>query len=484
MPANFLHGVETITIDVAGKPITVVKSAVVALVGTAPIYEAAAADRTVNSVQLVLSDIDAARYFGSETTPGYTIPQALKAIFKKGAATVVVVNVFDPATHKSSVEAEAAQFGADGTLTLAHRGVANLVLKSQDGATTFVLNTDYALDPATGIVTRIAGGAIGAAANVTAAYDYADPTKVENADVIGTVDEGGNRTGLQALLNCYSLFGFKAKIIVAPAFSTQASIATEMDAVAGKTKGIALVDAPIGTTFQQALTGRGPAGTINFQSSSRRVVLCFPALQVYDPGSNANVLQPFSQFLAGIIAWKDNELGYWWSPSNTLIDGIVGIELPLTAEINDPNSEVNALNAAGIVTVFNSYGTGFRTWGNRSAAYPTDTAKESFICTQRVADVIEESIEYSMIQRIDAPVNNAWIDAVTEDVRSFLRKLAQDGALIDGTCWYDPADNPVEELALGHVTFRYDWCDPATAERITFKRTLNLGYLKTLGGNQ
>ncbi len=484
MPANFLHGVETINIEQGGKPIRVVKSAVIGIVGTAPIFQADVADRTVNKPVLILNDVAAAKYFGSEKTAGYTIPKALKAAFKKGAATVVVVNVFDPVIHNSGAVAEAATFAADGTLTLAHPGVANVVVKNQAGTTTYVAGTDYTLDAATGIITRIAAGAIVAGSQVKADYDYADPTKVVAADIIGTVDGSGNRTGLQALLDCYSLFGFKAKILIAPAWSTQNSIATELVAMAGKVKGVAYLDAPIGTTVQQAITGRGPAGTINFQTSSRRAMLCYPAVKVYDAATASTELQPFSQFLAGIRAWKDNENGYWWSSSNTEIDGIVGIERPLTAEINDPSSEVNALNEVGITTVFNSFGTGFRVWGNRTAAWPAETGSEVFECVMRTGDVIGDSIEYSMLQHIDKPLNNALIDAIVESVRGFLRKLIGDGAILDGSCWYDPADNPSTELALGHVTFRYDYMPPTPAERITFKRTLNLDYLKNLGGSQ
>ena len=44
--------------------------------------------------------------------------------------------------------------------------------------------------------------------------------------------------------------------------------------------------------------------------------------------------------------------------------------LPIMAQIDDPNCEVNQLNAAGYVTVFNGYGTGLRLWGNRSARVP------------------------------------------------------------------------------------------------------------------
>lgn len=484
MSANFLHGVETINIEQGGKPIRVVKSAVIGIIGTAPIYELATADQTVNKPTLVLSDVAGAKYFGSEKTAGYTIPKAIKAAFKKGAATVVVVNVFNPATHKTAVAAEAKTFGSDDTLTLAHPGVAVVVVKNLAGTTTYVKDTDYTLDAVTGKITRIAAGAIAAAAQVKVDYDYADPTKVVAADIIGTVDGAGSRTGLQALLDCYSLFGFKAKIIIAPSYSTQNSIATEMVAVAGKVKGMAYIDAPVGTTVQQAIEGRGAAGTINFKTSSRRAMLCYPAVSVYDSATDANELQPYSQFLAGIRAWKDNEHGYWWSSSNTEIDGIVGIERPLTAEINDPDSEVNALNEVGITTVFNSFGTGFRVWGNRTAAWPSETGAETFECVYRTGDVIGDSIEYSMLQRIDQPVNNAWIDAVIESVRGFMRKLVGDGAILDGNCWYDPADNPSTELALGHVTFRYDYMPPVPAERITFKRTLNLDYLKNLGGNQ
>ncbi len=122
---------------------------------------------------------------------------------------------------------------------------------------------------------------------------------------------------------------------------------------------------------------------------------------MYDSESDSIKLQPYSQRLAGVIAAKDVEKGYHWSPSNTEIQGIVGVERQLTSMINDPTSEVNALNECGVITVFNSYGSGFRTWGNRSAAYPTSTNPTNFICVRRTADILHESVEYSMLQFMD-----------------------------------------------------------------------------------
>jgi len=481
MPANFLHGVETIEIEKGPRPIRVVKTAVVGLVGTAPIWSVDEENRRINKPTLILNDRDAVKYFGGQKT-GYTIPQALDAIFDQGAGIVIVVNVFDPATHKASITDEQKTFGSDDTLTLAHEGVANEVVKNQEGTTTYVKGTDYNIDYKTGKIKRISTGSIPSGATVKVSYNYADPTKVLSSAIIGTVDANGNRTGMQAFLDCYNLFGFFPKILIAPVYCTQNSVASEMNVMAGKLRAVAIVDAPIGTTFQQAITGRGPGGTINFNYSSDRMILCYPHLKVYDIGTDTERLEPYSQRLAGVICAKDVEKGYWWSPSNTEIKGIVGVERNLSAMINDPNSEVNILNENGIVTTFNSYGTGIRTWGNRSAAWPSVTHPKNFINIRRTADVIHESVEYSMLQFLDQPITDALIDAICESVNMFIRTLVARGALIDGKCSFDKSKNPVTEIALGHLTFDIDFMPPTPAERITFESFINIELLKSLGG--
>ncbi len=167
--------------------------------------------------------------------------------------------------------------------------------------------------------------------------------------------------------------------------------------------------------------------------------------------------------------------------SNQEIAGITGVERTISAMINDPNCEANLLNEVGITTVFNSFGTGLRLWGNRSAAWPTDTHPSNFENVLATGDIIDESIEYFCLQFIDQPITNAWIDSVAESVNGFLRKLVADGAILDGRCWYDPADNEPTELAASHVTFRRDYMPPTPAERITHKTRVNIDYLKNLG---
>lgn len=478
--ANFLHGVETIEVERGARPIRVVKTAVIGLVGTAPIHEVEAGNQKINEPVLITNEKAAAAFFGKDR-PGFTIPSALKAIFDQGAGTVIVINTLDPAEHKTNVTNATKTF-VDGKIALNHYGITLPVVKSSDESTTYVLDTHYTVDTKEGIIT-VKGSTIAADASVKVSYTHVDPEKVLSSDIIGDIEDG-KRTGLKALEDAYSLFGYYAKTIIAPVFCVDTAVVAAIDVVAGKTRAIGIVDAPQGTTFQEAITGRGAEGDINFNTSSDRLILCFPHLKKYDNTTNNVVSEPYSQRLAGVIAAKDNTKGYWWSPSNTEIKGITGVETPLTAMINDPTSEVNQLNEAGIMTIFNSFGTGFRTWGNRSAAFPSSTHPTNFINVRRTADIIHESVEYSMLQFIDHPIDKGLIDAITESVNAFMRVLIGRGAIIDGKCSFDPAKNEPVQIAAGHLTFDIEFMPPTPAERITFESFINIELLRTLlGGN-
>ena len=410
MPASFLHGVETIEITKGARTIQTVKTAVIGIIGTAPIDEVEEQYRTINEPTLILNETEALRYFG-KSKAGFTIPDALDAMFDQGAGIAIVINVFNPARHETVAD-------------------------------------------------------------------------VKMSDIIGGVDAvTGKRTGLKAFEDCYSLFGYYPKTLIAPVYCENTAIVSEMNVICNKIRAMGIVDAPVGASVQDVITGRGSQGTINFNTSSERIILCYPHLKVYDTETDTIKLQPYSQRLAGVIAAKDIEKGYHWSPSNTEIQGIVGVEKQLTSMINDPTSEVNTLNEAGIVTVFNSFGTGFRTWGNRSAAFPSSTLPTNFINVRRTADILHESVEYSMLQFIDYPIDNGLIDSICETVNQFIRTLIGRGALIDGKCTFNQDKNPTTELANGHLLFDIEFMPPTPAERITFESFIDIELLKSLGAS-
>src|SRR3984957_14899069 len=572
MPASFLHGVEVIELVTGPAPITVVKSSVIGLVGTAPCWAVAPGITAagLNTPLLVSSARDGVR--SGPAVQGYTIPYALNAILGQGAGQSIVVNVFDITRHTSDIVGSQT-FSAAGAINLGHMGVTNLslvptttasvsgeshtfggtpatiqlthseiqassvVVTSNPAGTTYIQGTDYTVDSRTGLITRLSagalgantavlasysyysgtaysavhdyatdavngvvttvpGGAIAAGATVVASFSYADPSKVQDSDIIGAVS-GAGYTGLQALLTTYGTMGFFPKLLIAPGYSQNGDIATALQAIAGTLRGMALIDSPPNTPPATAISNRGLAGNA-FDTSSTRAILCYPQETFFDIGlvppgvtlngtsavpsvANQTTIGPYSPWVAGAIALKDLNNGYWWSPSNTQVNGILGPDVTLYASILDAASDVNNLNAAGIVTVFNAFGTVLRVWGNRTECYPTITTPDNFINVRRTMDVIEESVELSMLQFIDQPISNALITAILASVNAFIRTLIQRGALVAGSASYSPAENPPNQVAAGQLVFDIDVMPPPPAERLSFNVYIDSTLLTQLG---
>lgn len=469
---NYLHGVETVTLSAGPRPVQVVKSAVIALVGIAP------NEYGKNELKLVQSESDAAAY--GKQVPGFNIPQALAHIFAQGFGTVLVVNTFGLSANSSQVTDEE-QAVTNGKAKLAFAPLDTVTIKdSNDDPVTWVAGTDYTID-AYGNFTALTSEVADATYQFT--YKKLNAASVNAAQIIGTVDGGTEaRTGLKCLALAKNLFGFVPKIIITPGYSSLASVATEMISQAETYRGIALLDAPYGTTVSGAIAGRAIGGSVGgFATGSKRAVLCYPYLKAYDEATDANQDFPYSAFLSGVIAATDNNNGYWYSPSNREIKGIVGAERNITAGINDANSQANLLNEKGITTIFNSFGTGIRTWGNRNASWPTNTATDSFIPVLRTADVVHESLENAVLQFIDQPITKALIDAIRETGNTFIRALVGRGALIAGSRVEFPAElNQPADIALAKLTYNLIMMPPISAERITIRSYIDINILKNL----
>lgn len=397
MPANFLHGVETIEINDGPRPVRLVKSSVVGLIGTA-------GSGPVNQNVLVTKYGDIAQ-FGTEGT----IARELKRLFDQKPTVVIVRNVFDPAAPDADIDT------------------------------------------------------------------------VTPAQIIGGVDGvTGARTGMYGWRDSFQQFGFNPKILIAPGFSSVSAVSANLIVQAEAMRAVAFVDAPIGVTVPQAIAGRGVAGAINFNTSSDRVGLCYPHVKHYDTVAAAEVNGPLSTVVAGAWSRRDQDNGYWWSGSNIELLGITGVERPIEFSLNDPNCEANLLNEAGIITVANSFGTGIRAWGNRSAAWPTVTHQKNFLNVRRTADIIGESLELATLQFLDQPLDNARIDDILETGRRFLRHQVANGAIQDGNVWLDPELNTAETLASGHLLPSYDFAPYSPLERVSYQARINTEYLRQL----
>jgi phage tail sheath protein FI len=479
---TFLHGSETKEVDVAGRPFSVVLSSVVGLIGVAPIGP-------VNTLTLITTPQDAANTFGAEV-PGFSIPETLAAHFAAGGGVVLVINVFDSAANTVAVANELATI-ANGKAKLAAAPLSDLVVKNEAGTTTLVLGVDYSVN-AYGVITvvnRLTAGGYPDGVKLQVSYTKFDASTVTPSQLVGDIDAVTNeRTGSYLFELSRSNYGFDPQILVAPSYSATASVAARLEVLADKYSACFLLDAPFGATQSAVIAGRRPSAPLGgFGTTSERAGLCFPYMERPDPATpptpdnlEPKKLVPFSAILCGVMSGTDLSLGYWFSASNKAMPGVTGAEVKLSAAINDPTTDVQLLNAAGIITYFAGYGTGYRTFGNRSASFPTSTSIKSFLSVRRTCDVIERTIELNMLPYLDLPLNLATIDAVKGGVAGFGSSLVQRGATIDFTIDFLPEKNPVAQLATGNPVFTYVICPPPAMERIGFEALVDISLLRKL----
>jgi len=141
MPANFLHGIEVTEITTGPVPITVVNSAVIGLVGTAPQWATPSGSPTppeANTPTLVNSASSASQF--GPLVRGYSIPYALNAILAQGSGQIIVVNVFNPSVHQTTVVPATMSMPASGpqVINLKQMGIIGPGLPNSGSLTTTV----------------------------------------------------------------------------------------------------------------------------------------------------------------------------------------------------------------------------------------------------------------------------------------------------------------------------------------------------------
>ena len=524
---SFFHGVTIAEVVSGGVPITVVPAAVIGLVGSAPTWAVsttAAYQPVAANTPVFVGSTAQGSSFGP-MIQGYSIPYALNHIqlqTNNGAqqiGQVIVVNVFNPATHNTTVSSQALTMPNTGTLYVntghmgligpglnGYSGSTTVVVTNGSGSTTYTEGTDYTVDYVNGLIYQKTGGAITAGEALLVSYSYCDPSKVADSDLVGSATNSVY-TGMQVFLIALNKFGVTPRILIAPGYggnvgSKDQTVAAALLNVASTLRGFAIIDSSPSTSVSAAVSNRGTTGQ-SFDMANYRGVPVFPNLNFTDLGyvptdtiinaagavvntvSNATVDGPYSAWFAG--AWSNQivQNGFWWSPSNVTLIGPLGPDISLYMSFTDPNSDDNVLNAAGIVTVMNVFGTGLRTWGNRSSAYPTYTDVRTFMAIRMTLDIVEVSIQQASLQFIDSPITTGMINNVLVSVNGFVNTLVQKGALITGSqITYNPGDNPTTSLAAGIVTFEVSLMSPPPAENIVYDFIVNTALLANTGPSQ
>lgn len=505
--SKFLHGVEVLEIDTGPRPIQTVRSGVIGIVGTAPDAEGAAAatltlgnapsntgitftalqpGTTGNNIRVTFvdpgepsadwdfrpegdtviigltTDLDGAINATAENLVG--VLSALEGFqLPNGGTLPVSVELSEGSTGKGILRAQSYVNLSGGAAEPFPFNRPTLIAGSRAEAAR--LGTAGTLPKAMdGIFDQV-----GAVVVVIRVQEGADEA-VTMANIVGGVNSAtGQMEGVQALLAAESVVGFSPRILCAPGFTHQresgqrnAAVA-ELLGIAERLRAIIVADGP-NTTDDAAQQYAQDFG-------SARVYLVDPwPTVIQSDGSYA--AEPGSGRVAGIIAKIDNDLGFWWSPSNKPINGIVGTSRAVDFKLGDANSRANLLNEGGIATIIRQ--NGYRLWGNRTL---TDDTKWVFLSVRRTADMINDSIQRAHLWAVDRNISKTYVEDVRDGVQAYIDGLVAEGALLGGRCWADPDLNTPTNIQMGKVYFNFEFTPPYPAEHITFRSMLVNDYV-------
>lgn len=302
----------------------------------------------------------------------------------------------------------------------------------------------------------------------------------EGADEAATITnlEGDStaKTGVWAFLKSESTLGISPKILIAPGYTHQCTLTPGSEVanvVVAQLVAISSGSNGVGDRLRAIVVADGP-NTTQADAMAYADLHVSDRLYVVDPWVkvNSTTVLPASAFVAGVIAKSDAERGFWYSPSNRIIQGIVGTSRAVGFFLGDENAEANLLNEGDVATIVRE--NGFRLWGNHST---TGDAQFQFLSTRRIIDMVNESVMRAHLWAVDRCITRTYLQDVSESVASYLRSLETRGAILGSRVHIDPDANNETDVSNGQVTIDFEITPTYPAERVRFRSILTNGFL-------
>lgn len=436
-------------------PITT-DSAIIFVVGTAPINLASDPTGAVNKPILINSFAEAQEKLGySDNFENFTICQLIDAVFRNyNVGPVVAVNVLDPTDHKIVVTPQPETI-TNGQVVIDEEGILlnSVVVKDSTGETTYEKDKDYTseFNKDGFVVIKIVptGTILSNATQLSIGFDKLDPSVVDEADIIGGYTDGVY-TGLENITQVYPQLGIVPGIIVIPGWSHKPTVGAAMTAktenINGAYKCMAIKDVDCSSGADLYTEVANWKNTNGY--TDKHDIVVWPKVK------NGTKEYYFSAILAALIAYTDtqNDNVPYVSPSNKSLR-ITGTVLEDGTEVYLDQLQANTLNAQGIVTAVNL--SGWKAWGNNTGAYPSTTdVKDRFIAVRRMFDWWGNSFIQTYFQQVDDPMNTRLIEALvdSENIRANGYKAKQQ--IADAKIEFNISENPTTDLLNGVIRFK------------------------------
>ena len=301
----------------------------------------------------------------------------------------------------------------------------------------------------------------------------------EAATIANYVGDSTAKTGVWAFLKAESVLGVSPKLLCAPGYTHQCTLTPGSEVaneVVAQLTSLASGSSGVGDRLRAIVIADGP-NTTQADAQAYAALHVSDRLYVIDPWvkTSKSVTVPSSAFVAGVIAKSDAERGFWHSPSNRIIQGIVGTSRAIGFFLGDESSEANLLNEQNVATIVRE--NGFRLWGNHST---TADAQYQFISTRRIIDMVNESVMRAHLWAVDRCITRTYLQDIAESVASYLRGLETRGAILGSRVYVDPDANTATDVGNGQVTIDFEITPTYPAERVRFRSILTNGFIQNV----
>lgn len=441
-----------------------------AVIGTAPVNLLDDPMSAVNKPVIITSKADMIEKIGvCDDYEHYTLMQTyLASIMKYGVAPVVMINVLDPSNEKHVTAVAGEEFTlVKGQTKIADKGIliGSLIVTSgeKEGVKEGQNGKDYVASfDADGYVDIAVAkdGVFAGNSKVTIAYTKINPEGVTAEDIIGGTDENNVRTGIDLLDEVYPTTNTIPAYIGAPKYSENPVVAAALDAkaelVGDELNATTVIDIESRTTVkpEQLKDAKDKTGVF-----SRHAVLVWPKVVMA-----GHVISASADKLAELQYQQIRNGGVPTSIDNkdAMIDGICLEDG--TRKIFTRKQINNYVVAIGITSYI--YDNGWKSWGDRSAAFPdkTDPNEKSIKCVA-ISNYLENRFKIEYASQIGQDTSPKKVDSIINNFNYMISGLTPD-YLAGGEITLDRKKTTAYELANGRFYFVTAYADYMPTEYI------------------
>lgn len=495
MPDQYHHGVRVLEVNEGTRTIRTVSTAIIGLVATAPealpgvaaeavvpaiannadvIYTAASVGTDGNKIRVRYVDPGAADAVLAVTVSGNDITVSLDtdALGDIASTANSIIDAVNGSAEASALVVADNAAGNDGTGIVNAEDFTRLAGGEDEpfplNKPVLITNVSDAIGNAgtTGTLPAALDGIGDQASPVIVVVRVAEgeTTQDTEANIIGTTNAQGKKTGLQALLVAEQNLGVKPRILGVPGLDTE-NVTAELISIGQKLRAFCYAYAHECQTISEAILYRDSFG-------ARELMLIWPDFTAFNVNTASTERAYAVSRALGLRAKIDQQVGWHKTLSNVAVNGVTGIDKDVHWDLQDPNTDAGLLNANEITTLIQR--DGFRFWGSRTCSSDPLFQFENYT---RTAQILADTIAEAHMWAVDKPLHPSLAKDILEGINAKFRELKLLGLIVDANAWLDPNINTEDTLKAGKLYIDYDYTPVPPLENLLFRQRITDQYL-------